>query len=232
MEGPIKAALRQRGIAMLGEPGGSKQLANLIVAGAADPDVFVSVDPALIVKLGSRVKSSVTFAGTSLGIAWSAGSRYAALFDRVAAGRTPLSSALETPGLRIGRTDPKLDPKGAYTVQAVTIWLGRGGERSLLGDDENPSQIFPEEVLLARIETGEADVGFFYRTEAIARGYRFVPLPGRAALTDRITYTLAVMQNAPHARAAQAFAAFLLTGPGRTILERAGLQYYKIPGTR
>lgn len=232
MEGPIKAALRERGIALLGEPGGSNQLANLIVAGAANPDVFVSVDPALIAKLGARVKASITFAGTSLGVGWSADSRYAALFDRVAAGKVPLSRALETPGLRIGRTDPKLDPKGTYTVQAVTMWLGRSGERSLLGDDENPAQIFPEEVLLARVETGEADVGFFYRTEAIARGYRFVPLPGRAALTDRITYTLAVMADAPHPRAAQAFAAFVLTGSGRAILERAGLQYFKAPDSR
>jgi molybdate/tungstate transport system substrate-binding protein len=232
MEGPIKAALRERGIALLGEPGGSKQLANLIVAGAANPDVFVSVDPGLIAKLGSRVKSSITFAGTSLGIGWSADSRYAALFDRVAAGQTPLSAALETPGLRIGRTDPKLDPKGTYTLQAVTMWLGRNGERSLLGADENPAQIFPEEVLLARVETGEADVGFFYRTEAIARGYRFVALPGRAALAKRITYTLAVMKDAPDAQAAQEFAAFILTGPGRTILERAGLQYFKAPGNR
>jgi molybdate/tungstate transport system substrate-binding protein len=227
MEGPIKAALQQTGITFQGQPGGSKQLANLISAGASNPDIFISVNPALVTKLGPKVASSTTFAGTSLGIAWAPNSKYASLFQSVADGKTTLAAALATPGLKLGRTDPKLDPKGEYTVQGVTMWLGPSGEHQLLGDDENSAQIFPEEVLLARLETGDVDVGFFYRTEAIARGYPFIPLPGKAALTDRITYTLAVMANPPHPAQAKAFADFILTGQGRTILERAGLTYMK-----
>ncbi len=229
MEGPVKAALSERGIDFQGEPGGSKELANLILAGVRSPDVFISVNPKLVTSLGDRVASATTFAGTSLGIAWAPNSKYAALFDGVAAGTTPLQRALETPGLRIGRTDPKLDPKGTYTIEGMTIWLGRDGERRILGDDENPSQIFPEEDLLARVDTGQADVGFFYRTEAIARDYHFVPLPGAAALTDRITYTLATMKLASHPAAAATFETFILTGQGRTILERAGLTYLASP---
>jgi molybdate/tungstate transport system substrate-binding protein len=225
MEGPIKAALQERGIDFQGEPGGSKELANLIVAGVRSPDVFISVNPSLVTKLGDRVASATTFAGTSLGIAWAPNSKYAALFDGVANGTTPLERALATPGLRIGRTDPMLDPKGQYTIDGMTMWLGHAGEQRILGDDENPSQIFPEQDLLARVDTGQADVGFFYRTEAIARNYRFVPLPGNAALTDRITYTLALMKNARHPQEAKAFADFILTGPGRAILEKAGLTY-------
>jgi molybdate/tungstate transport system substrate-binding protein len=225
MEGPLKAALGERGIEFEGEPGGSKELANLIMAGIRSPDVFISVNPALVTKLGDRVASAVTFAGTSLGIAWAPNSKYAALFDGVANGATPLQRALETPGLRIGRTDPQLDPKGVYTIEGMTMWLGHDGEQRILGADENPSQIFPEQDLLARVDTGQADVGFFYRTEAIARAYRFVPLPGNATLTDRITYTLAIMKAAPHPQAAHAFADFVLSGPGRAILEEAGLTY-------
>ncbi len=225
MEGPIKAALQQRGIDFQGEPGGSKKLANLIAAGVRSPDVFISVDPKLVTNLGARVASATTFAGTSLGIAWAPASRDGALFESVAAGKTTLAAALQTPGLKIGRTDPLLDPKGAYTTEGVTLWLGRDGERRLLGEDENPAQIFPEEDLLARIDTGQADVGFFYRTEAIARKYRFIALPGAAALTDRITYTLAVMSAAPHPDLAKTFADFILTGDGRAILERAGVTY-------
>ncbi len=225
MEGPIKAALRERGIDFAGEPGGSKELANLIIAGVRFPDVFISVNPALVTKLGDRVEHATTFAGTSLGVAWAPNSKYAVLFDGVANGTTTLEQALATPGLRIGRTDPQLDPKGQYTIEGMTMWLGRAGAQRILGDDENPSQIFPEEDLLARVDTGQADVGFFYRTEAIARNYRFVPLPGNAALTDRITYTLAIMKNAPHPQEAKTFADFILTGPGHAILERAGLTY-------
>jgi molybdate/tungstate transport system substrate-binding protein len=228
MEGPVKAALLASGIDFQGEPGGSKALANLIAGGIRFPDVFISVDPQLVTKLGGRVASATTFAGTSLGVAWAPNSRYAATFNAVVDGKSSLERALETPGIRIGRTDPQLDPKGEYTLQGVTMWLGHAGER-ILGDDQNPSQIFPEQDLLARVDTGQADVGFFYRTEAIARGYRFIPLPGNAALTDRITYTLAIMSAPPHPKAARTFADFILTGPGRTLLERAGLTYLHAP---
>lgn len=229
MEGPIKDALHAQNLDFQGEPGGSKALANLIVAGVRHPDVFVSVDPALVLKLDGRVASATTFAATSLGVAWAPHSKYAALFDRVTAGKASLEHALATPGIRIGRTDPQLDPKGAYTVQAVTMWLGHAGEQRILGQDQNPSQIFPEQDLLARVDTGQADVGFFYRTEAVARGYPFIALPGNAALSDRITYTLAVMKTPPHGFAAQEFAAFILAGPGRPLLERAGLTYLDPP---
>lgn len=225
MEGPIKAALAQRGIDFLGQPGGSKELANLILANLRSPDVFIAVDPKLISKLGDRVASSTTFAGTSLGVAWAPQSRFASLFESVRTRQTTLRQALLRPGVKIGRTDPMLDPKGSYTVMGVTTWLGTDGERQLLGNDENAAQIFPEEDLLARVETGQVDVGFFYQTEAVARGWHFIPLPGAAALTDKITYTLAIMKNAPHPAAAKSFADFILTGAGRKILESAGLTY-------
>lgn len=225
MEGPVKAALQTEGIDFQGEPGGSKELANLIRAGVRSPDVFISVDPKIVAGLGNRVASQTTFAGTSLGVAWAPHSRFASLFESVQAGSTTLRLALQRPGLKIGRTDPQLDPKGVYTIEGMTIWLGSDATHQILGDAENPAQIFPEQDLLARIDTGQVDVGFFYRTEAIARGYQFIPLPGAAALTDRITYTLAVMKNAPDPDAAQAFEQFILTGKGREILERAGLTY-------
>lgn len=225
MEGPVKAALGERGIDFEGQPGGSKELANLIRAGVRTPDVFISVDPKLVASLGDRVASSTTFAGTSLGVAWAPHSRFAAVFENALSGKTTLHAALQRPGIKIGRTDPQLDPKGAYTVEAVTMWLGRDGATQLLGQPENPAQIFPEEDLLARVDTGQVDAGFFYRTEAIARGYHFIPLPGAAAMTDRIAYTLAIMKTAPHPQTAKAFADFILTGEGRTILERAGLTY-------
>ena len=225
MEGPIKTALGAHGIDFEGQPGGSKELANLIRAGVRTPDVFISVDPKIVAALGDRVASATTFGGTSLGIAWAAHSRFAALFESVLARQTTLNVALQRPGIKVGRTDPQLDPKGTYTVEAVTLWLGRDGAARILGDAENPAQIFPEQDLLARVDTGQIDAGFFYRTEAIARGYHFIPLPGGAAMTDRISYTLAIMKSAPHPQNAKAFADFVLAGEGRAILERAGLTY-------
>lgn len=223
MEGPVADALRADGIEFAGEPGGSKKLANLIASGVRSPDAFISADPSIITALGDNVASSTTFARTSLGIAWSAKSRYRDVLESVAAGRVPLLQALATQGLRIGRTDPLLDPKGVFTVNALKDIAGIEVERQLLGDDENPNQIFPEEDLLARVETGEIDVGFFYHTEAVARNYRYVALPPSPA--SNVSYALAIMKNAPHPDAARSFATFLLRGKGRDILERDGLEY-------
>jgi molybdate/tungstate transport system substrate-binding protein len=229
MEGPIKAALAHEGIDFQGQGAGSKMLANLIAAGTKTPDIFISVDPKLVTGLGPKVARATTFASTSLGIGWSDKSKYASLFAGVAAGKTTIVAALSTPGLAIGRTDPQLDPKGVYTVQAVTLLDGADGEKRILGAPENDAQIFPEEDLLARIDTGQADVGFFYRTEAVARGLHFVPLPGKAAMSDRITYTIAVMRDAPHPTQANAFEQFILSGRGKRILQDAGIDYLATP---
>jgi molybdate/tungstate transport system substrate-binding protein len=229
MEGPIKTALAQQGTDFQGQGAGSKMLANLIAAGAKNPDVFIAVGPQLVKNLGSKVARATTFATTSLGIGWSANSKYASLFDQVASGKLSVLGALSTPGVVIGRTDPQLDPKGVYTVRAMTMLAGADGEQRILGAPENSAQIFPEEDLLARIDTGQADVGFFYQTEAVARGLQFVPLPGKASLSHEITYTLAVMRAAPHPAQADAFAAFILSGEGKTILQKAGIEYLDTP---
>lgn len=204
-------------------------LAHLIASGVKHPDVFVAVDPKLVAALGDQVASAQAFASTSLGIGWTPDSRYAALFDAVAAGKRSLLEALATPGLSIGRTDPRLDPKGAYTVEAMQLLAGKEGAARILGADDNPAQTFPEEDLLARIETGQADAGFFYRTEAIARGLRFVPLPGAASMSQRITYVVAIMRDAVHPRQAAAFRDCILIGPGKRILQDAGLDYFDRP---
>jgi len=231
MEGPIKSSLSSNGIDFQGQGAGSKMLANLIASGNKAPDIFISVDPALIVGLGQQVARAETFAGTSLGLGWSDKSRFASLFSSVAAGKTTVLTALQTSGLKIGRTDPTLDPKGEYTLQAVKLLAGANGERQILGPDVNPAQTFPEEDLLARIELGEADVGFFYRTEAVARGLHFVPLPGAASMSDKITYTIALLKAAPHPDAAKAFWDFILTGSGKAILQKAGVEYLVTPRT-
>ncbi len=229
MEGPIKQALAAKGIDFQGQGAGSRQLANFIASGIKNPDVFISVDSRLVTGLGSKVARAETFAATSLGLGWSDKSKYATLFQRVAAGKTPVLSALQTPGLKIGRTDPRLDPKGAYTVEAMKLLAGTDVEQKILGPDENTMQTFPEEDLLARIDVGEADVGFFYKTEALARHLHFLSLPGVAAMSNKITYTIAIMKTAPHPDQAKAFEDFILSGGGKSILEKAGIDYLPTP---
>ncbi len=118
------------------------------------------------------------FASTRLGIAWSPHSRYAALFERVAARRS-------LAGTRARNARSAHRPHRSATRSQRTLYdchdRARGSARrendACWVTTKIPSQIFPEQDLLARVDTGQADVGFFYRTEAVARGYPFIPLP-------------------------------------------------------
>lgn len=232
MEGPVAAGFFQlTGAAFAGEGKGSRALAHLIEDGLRAPDIFISADTSLVKELQARnlIASAQTFGSASMVLGYSPASPYRKQFDAVAAGRERLLDALQIPGLRIARTDPKLDPKGERTLRAMRLLASDVVVRKILGDDDNPAQIFPEEDLMVRLETGEADVGFLYSTEARARRLPFIPLPGKAALSDEITYTIAILKNAPHPRAAQAFVSFIERGAGRTILEDAGVRYFPTP---
>jgi len=225
MAGDVKAGLASQGIDLQGESGGSTLLEGLIASGARTPDVFISMNRELVNQLGDKVASSTTFATTYLGMGWSGSSNYAYAFEGAAKGEMPLLVALAQPGLRIGRTDPRKDPKGAMTIEALAQLLGPDNEKHVLGPDTNPAQLYPEQELVARIEAGELDVGFMLANEAKARSFEFVPFPGEDSMSDEIQFTIAIMKNAPHPAAARAFVDYILTGQGREILERDGLRY-------
>ncbi|MGH7904131.1 MAG: extracellular solute-binding protein, partial [Candidatus Dormibacteraceae bacterium] len=177
---------RSCGCGVQGEPKGSLAIANLIKGGIRRPDVFISADVAADRALagpanGNHVSWWIDFATTELVIGWSPKSRFASDFRSARLGRRSWESVLEQPGLRLGRTDPELDPKGYRT-----LWLfqlderrsGRAGEaRRILGPARNPAQIFPEEELVARLQAGELDAGVFYLVEAVAAGLPYLRLP-------------------------------------------------------
>lgn len=226
MEGPVAQALARRGLTFQGEGRGSQEIANLMLAGLRKPDAVVLVDPSVLLRLrrAGLIARSWPLGSASLGIGWAPRSRFAAALA-AARGAAALRRVLSAPGIRIARTDPQLDPKGRYTVEAVTLLYGTAGARSILGASDNPAQIFPEQDLLVRLETGEADVGFLYSTEARARHLDFIPLPGAASMSQKIRYVVAIVRGAPHPAAASAFADFLLRGEGHAILHALGLSY-------
>ncbi|MHB8177121.1 MAG: substrate-binding domain-containing protein [Vulcanimicrobiaceae bacterium] len=241
MEGPIATALLTREhLHFQGEPAGSRELANLIRAGVQTPDVFISAAPSILGDLkgpahGNYIEHDLIFGQANLVLAYSPSSRFAPALAAVALGKASLGSVLETPGLRIARTDPRLDPKGGKTIAAIRA-LGAsmhdpGYEARLLGPALNPRQIFPEEDLIVRVESGQADVGFFYSTETKVKGLKTIVLPDGIGARPGIAvrYTLAVLRQAPHPRAAATFVRFILAGPGRAILQRAGVNYTIAP---
>jgi molybdate/tungstate transport system substrate-binding protein len=160
-------------------------------------------------------------------LAYSPKSPHAPLFARAAKGGISLAAVLSSPGMRIGRTDPAIDPKGARTVRAVQL-LGRyyhqpDFARKLL--ESAPS--FPEEDLAVRVQTGELDAGFFYSIETAPMGLPAIELPAGTNLANEIAFGVAILPNAPDPQNAQSFLNFVLYGRGKSILESAGLHYFK-----
>jgi molybdate/tungstate transport system substrate-binding protein len=212
MEGPIRSGFeRSTGFGYEGEARGSKAIVQLIVAGLRSPDVFISADPSLYPGLRA-------FGRSALVIGYAPDARFAAELDAAAIGKRSLASVLRLPGLRVGRTDPQLDPKGARTLIALrALGIPAGGD----------AEVFPEEDLLARVESGQADCGFFYATETTVAGLRSIALPnGLGSRADiAATYAIVAMPHAPHPSAAKGFVAYVLTGYGRKALESAGITY-------
>jgi molybdate/tungstate transport system substrate-binding protein len=225
MEGPVARAFAARtGLHFAGEAKGSRALANLIRAGLRDPDVFISADPALFKGL---VRSYTVFGSARMVVAYSPESAHAHLFAAAANGKLSLLDALNAPGVRVGRTDPAIDPKGARTVRVIQL-LGQRLHRAdfarmLL---EN-AHAFPEEDLAVRVQSGELDAGFFYSTETAPMGLRTIELPAGTNLANDIAFGIAVLPHAPHPENAQTFLSFILYGQGKRILESAGLHFFK-----
>jgi molybdate/tungstate transport system substrate-binding protein len=169
-----------------GEGQGSVGAARAIRDQLRTPDIFISADPAVDENLlmGAKnhdlVKWYFTFASATLVIGYNPKSRFAADFERAASGKIPWYELLATPGVKFGRTDPDLDPKGYRTLflfELAEQFYHRPALAKLPGQPENPAQVFPEPELLTRMEAGQLDAAVFYQHEVIAHHTPFITLP-------------------------------------------------------
>ena len=224
MEGPVARALAERaGLRFAGEAKGSRALANLIRAGLRNPDVFISADAAL---LDGLVKQYTIFGSARMVVAYSPKSAHASLFADAARGSVSIAAALSAPGVRVGRTDPAIDPKGARTVRAVQLLAKHYHKPAFAQNLLASAQVFPEEDLAVRVQTGELDAGFFYSTETAPMGLPTVELPAGTNLANEIAFAIAILPHATHHQNAQTFLNFMLYGQGKRILEAAGLHFF------
>jgi molybdate/tungstate transport system substrate-binding protein len=212
-----------------GFAGGSSGLANQIKGKLRQGDVFVSASPKVNDSLigaanGDWVSWYVTFAQSPVVIGYSASSKFAADFKS-----KPWYQVLEEPGIKIGRTDPKLDPKGALTVtlmkQAETFYKDPGLSEKVIGAPDNPAQVLPEETLVGRLQSGQLDAGFFYSTETADAKIPALALP--AEIAPKAVYTVTVLHNAPNADGADKFVTFLLGSDGQSVMKEHGLGVQK-----
>jgi molybdate/tungstate transport system substrate-binding protein len=209
----------------LGFAGGSNALANQIKGRLRPGDVFISAtanvnDTLMGAGGGDWVRWYVTFAQSPMVIGYNRSSRFAAAL------RTrPWYEVLSTPGVRIGRSDPTLDPKGRLTVQlldhAEQVYRVPGLARLVLGAPNNPEQVRPEENLVGRLQSGQIDVGFFYSTETADLHIPSVTLPPEVALGAH--YTVTILRDAPNPAGAAIFVDFLLGPEGARVMRAHGL---------
>jgi molybdate/tungstate transport system substrate-binding protein len=189
--GPTYHALT--GYTYQGQGLGSVAIANEIKGHIEAPDVVELVNPSTNRLLmgpanGNYVPWYITYARTQLVIGYDPASRFASLFNQARHHKIPWYRPLLARGLHFGRTDPALDPKGYYSLFAFRLaqrlYHLEGFAHRVLGGPENTAQIFPEEVLVARLLTGQVDAGVFYLNEVKDLGIPYVTLPAKVNFGD------------------------------------------------
>ena len=208
------------GYTFQGFSAGAKALANQIKGEVRPGDVFVSAAPAVNNTLegsknGNWVSWYVTFAKAPLVIGYNPHSKFASALKT-----KPWYQVLSQPGIKVGRTDPVTDPKGALTVRALRQAATADHQPGLVTAVEKNSTVFPEETLVGRLQSGQLDAGFFYTSEAVPA---HIPTVTLGAVHLAATYTLTVLNKAPHAAGGNAFAQYLLGPSGKSTMTADGL---------
>ena len=211
---------RATGISFSGFGAGSSQLGNEIKGSLRTGDVFISASPQVDAALegssnGNWVSWVAAFASAPVVLGFEPHSRFAAALHR-----DPWERVLVRSDFLVGRTDPVLDPKGKLTVEALQQAARDDHDPSLLVLLRSTANVFPEESLLGRLQAGQLDAGFFYANEAKEAGLATTPL---TPVSRSASYTVTVLERAPHRSAADAFVSYLLGPPGRRFMAGDGL---------
>jgi molybdate transport system substrate-binding protein len=207
------------GYTFTGFSGDSTSLATEIKGKTQVGDVFVSASPKADAKLqgsanGNWVGWYATFATSPVVLGYNPKSKFAAALKT-----QPWYKVIAESGIRVGRTDPATDPKGVLTVTALTSAAKKHHESALTKLATSKSDVFPEDTLVGRLQSGQLDAGFFYAAEAAAGNIKTVPLTGENLSAS---YTITVLNKAPHKAGAVAFINYLLGAAAKPALKKDG----------
>jgi molybdate/tungstate transport system substrate-binding protein len=167
------------------ENSGSLEAARKITELGKVPDVLAVADYAVIERLVRPAHASwqVMFARNAMVLAYT---------DR-SAGADEVTGAnwwqvLLRPGVRVGRSDPALDPAGyraLMVLQLAEAHYAQPGLAAKLLLAMPPRFVRPKEAdLTALLQAGELDYAWTYRSIARITGLRFVELPAEIDLGD------------------------------------------------
>ncbi len=172
-----------------GRAGASGELSSNIASGEISPNVFESVGGDNITPLEPRfTKWYVQYATTSIVVAYNPASKYASQFEAIASGKKPLKdlyTVMETPGFKLGRTDPSIDPQGRSFIYMLELaqakyHLPAGTVTKILGGapgSATSSEIYAEASLDATLQSGQLDASSAYLSQAIQLHLHYIALP-------------------------------------------------------
>jgi molybdate/tungstate transport system substrate-binding protein len=175
---------------------------------------------------GSWVSYYINFASSNLVLGYNANSKFASQIKS-----EPWYKAITTPGLKLGFTDPATDPKGKLVAEALTDTAKSQSMPALTAIENDKGDVFPEETLVARLQSGQLDAAFFYTAEAVPVSIPTVPLTGEDL---KATYTISTLAGAPNEAGAEAFVAYMLSPAVQTVMKGDGFDLItpvKVTGT-
>jgi molybdate/tungstate transport system substrate-binding protein len=183
-----------------------------IASGEITPNVFESVGGDNITPLEPKFTTwYIPYAGTSMVVAYNPKSKYASQFKAIADGSEPVSklfTLLQTPGLKLGRTDPNVDPQGRDFIEMLELaqtyyHLPSDTVAKILGTSNfgsaSSSQIFAESSLDSTLESGQLDASSAFVTQAIELHLDYIKLPDAinlASAADAAQYKKATVKLA------------------------------------
>jgi len=161
------------------------------------PNVFEAAGGDNITPLQPKfTKWFIPYAGTQMVVAYNPKSKYASDFKAYADGSKPLKglfTLMETPGFKLGRTDPNIDPQGRdfiYMLELAQMYyhLPADTVSKILGTTDtgtaNSSQIFAESSLDATLQSGQLDASSAFITQAVELHLPYIKLPAAINLGD------------------------------------------------
>jgi molybdate/tungstate transport system substrate-binding protein len=189
--------IKAEGYSYSGQGNTSGALEAEIAAHEISPNVFESVGGDNITPLEPAfTKWYIQYAGTSIVLAYNPKSKYASQFKAIADGTEPMKNLfplLETPGLKLGRTDPNTDPQGRdfiYMLELAQSYyhLPSDTVAKILGTTDfgtaSSSQIFAESSLDATLQSGQLDAASAFIHQAIELHLDYIKLPTAIDLGD------------------------------------------------
>jgi molybdate/tungstate transport system substrate-binding protein len=200
--------------------GGSNEDAAAIKGKVRQADVFVSASSSADQELegaanGNWVSWYSTFTSSDLVLGYDPKTK----FGRQLAHGKPWYKVLTEPGILVGRTEPKADPKGKLTVEAVDAAAKKLHDPAL-AKALTRFGIFEETSMLARLQAGQIDAGFFYVVEAKTAHVPTVPLTPVYKYAD---YTVALLNNAENQQGSETLVSFLLSPKRKAVEKEYGL---------